>query len=63
MIKKPAIIRKWALCPWCKAKTVLYDNTANCNGVWLKCKRGCGREFELKIVEGDQDISNRGSGE
>ena len=46
--------RKWILCPHCGAKHSLYDNTANCNGVFLKCVRGCKREFELVIENGEQ---------
>lgn len=54
MIKKPQIIRKWALCPYCGAKTIIYDNTANCSGIFLLCKRGCKKEFELIIIDGKQ---------
>ena len=51
-IAYPPIRRDWALCPHCGAKTVLYDNTASCSGVWIKCTRGCKCEFELKIKNG-----------
>lgn len=52
---KTATSRKWALCPNCKAKTVIYDDTANCNGVWIKCTRGCKTcEFELVVENGKQ---------
>ena len=47
-IRKPPLRRDWYCCPYCGAKTMLYDNTARCNGVFLKCKR-CRREFEVKI--------------
>lgn len=46
--------RKWILCPHCGARHSLYDNTANCNGVFLKCTRGCKLEFELIIEDGVQ---------
>ena len=54
MIKRPQIERKLALCPHCGAKTVIYDNTAECSGVFLVCTRGCKKEFELKIKNGKQ---------
>lgn len=53
-IKMPAIERKWARCPFCGAKVTIYDNTASCRGVFVKCSRGCKREFELVIVDGEQ---------
>ena len=54
MLKKPQLMRKWAKCPHCGAKTVMYDNTAECSGVFLICTRGCKREFELIIKDGKQ---------
>ncbi len=54
MLKKPQLMRKWAKCPHCGAKTVIYDNTAECSGVFLICTRGCKREFELIIKDGNQ---------
>ncbi|MBO5568826.1 MAG: hypothetical protein J6A79_07860 [Clostridia bacterium] len=56
LIRKPVLERKWALCPYCKAKAIIYDNTADCRGVWLKCTRGCKREFELVVTDGVQII-------
>jgi hypothetical protein rflaF_05874 len=53
-IPKPALKRKWLRCPYCGAKTILYDNTAECSGVFLKCTRGCKKEFEVKIKNGNQ---------
>lgn len=53
-IKMPSLERKWVNCPHCGAKHSIYDNTANCNGVFLKCTRGCGCEFELRIKDGEQ---------
>lgn len=53
-IKKPPLERKWYRCPYCGAKTVIYDNTANCSGVFVKCTRSCKKEFELKIINGKQ---------
>jgi len=54
MIKKPALFRKWAVCPYCGSKVTIYDNTAECSGVWTKCTRGCKAEFELVIKNGEQ---------
>nr|DAM20580.1 MAG TPA: zinc-ribbon domain protein [Caudoviricetes sp.] len=48
MIKKPPVKREWYRCPGCGKKALIYDNTAHCSGVYLKCKN-CGREFEVKI--------------
>lgn len=53
-IQKPPLERKWAKCPNCGAKTILYDNTAECRGVFIKCSRGCKKEFEIKIINGKQ---------
>ncbi len=54
MLPKPPIERMWIKCPSCGAKHSLYDNTAECHGVFLKCTRGCGIEFELVIENGKQ---------
>ena len=51
---KPSLQKIWAKCPYCSAKTILYDNTANCNGIFIKCSRGCKKEFELIIEDGQQ---------
>lgn len=51
--------RKWIICPYCKAKNSIYDNAANCNGVYLKCTRGCKKEFELVIEAGKQITNTR----
>lgn len=49
--------RKWAVCPKCGAKTVIYDDAAECHGIWLKCTRGCRTcEFELVIRDNKQII-------
>lgn len=53
-IKKPPISRKWVVCPKCRAKVILYDNTAECRGVFAKCTRGCGSSFEIIIENGEQ---------
>ena len=47
-IEKPPLQRKWYRCPHCGKNTVLYDNTAHSNGVYVKCKE-CRREFEIRI--------------
>jgi len=53
-IRIPPLERKWVKCPYCGAKKTIYDNTANCSGVYEKCTRGCGREFEIRIINGKQ---------
>lgn len=57
MIQKPSLTRFWVRCPYCGAKVCVYDNTANCNNVFLKCTRGCKSIFELLIVNGKQSKS------
>ena len=39
--------RKWYDCK-CGQHLLIYDDTAKCNGVFVKCKR-CRREVEVKI--------------
>lgn len=53
-LKLPPLRREWVRCPSCGAKTILYDNTAKCSGVYIKCTRGCKKEFELVIINGKQ---------
>ena len=53
-LRKPPTRRIWALCPHCGSKTTLFDNTASCRGVWVKCTRGCRQEFQLVIEDGVQ---------
>ena len=52
--------RFWAVCPYCGKNVALFNNTANCSGVFPKCKQ-CGQEFELKIIMGVQDNPARKS--
>jgi hypothetical protein len=54
----PPIEKKWALCPYCGCKVCLFDNTANCSGVFEKCTRNqhCKAEFELVIIDGEQQF-------
>lgn len=40
--------RKWYDCEECGQHLLIYDDTAKCNGVYVKCKR-CGKENEIKI--------------
>ena len=47
-IHKPPFERKWYTCPNCGKNVALYDNTAHCAGVYMKCKE-CSREFEKRI--------------
>lgn len=60
MIPKPQLSRKWAICPYCGSKYCIYDNTSNCNGVFVKCTRNpkCRKEFELIIRDGEQEFLN-----
>lgn len=57
-INLPPTETKWAVCPYCGAKTTIYDNGANCNGVHQKCTRGCRRVFELVIKDGEQILNS-----
>lgn len=41
-------------CVYCGAKQTIYTDAAECREVFLKCTRGCGREFELVIEDGVQ---------
>lgn len=42
-------VRKiWFLCPHCGKRLLLYDNTAVCRGVYVKCKT-CGRVVEVRL--------------
>ena len=29
MLIKPQLLKKWAVCPFCGAKVVIFDNTSN----------------------------------
>ena len=53
-MKSVSIERKWIRCPHCGAKHSIFDNTAECHGVFLLCTRGCKKEFELIIKDGKQ---------
>lgn len=50
MLSKNAIAteRKWFSCPYCGKNLVIVDNTARCNGIYVKCKK-CKREVEIRI--------------
>lgn len=52
MLKKPPLIRKWYVCPYCGKKLIVFNNTAISQGVFIKCK-SCGREVEIKIKQKD----------
>lgn len=47
-IKKPSLERLWFKCPHCNKNIAIYDNTAVCGGVYVKCSK-CRREIEIKI--------------
>lgn len=49
-LPKPALYRKWYKCPVCGKNLIIYDNTAKCSGVFLKCKE-CKNEIEIKIEQ------------
>lgn len=53
-IKIPGFRRQWVCCPYCGAKHSLYSERAECRQVFVKCTRGCGREFEIIIKDGKQ---------
>ena len=53
-MEKPSVKKKWYTCPHCGAKMILYDNTANCSGVFTTCTRGCRSEVEILIKDGEQ---------
>lgn len=40
--------REWYVCKNCGKKLLIYDDSAKCRGVYIRCK-GCGREVEIKI--------------
>lgn len=47
VIKIP-VKRSWYDCPKCGQHLLIYDDTAKCNGIYVKCKK-CGKEVEIKI--------------
>lgn len=47
-IKKPPIKRMWYQCPHCGKNLIVYDNTAHCSGIFVKCKN-CKNEVEIRI--------------
>lgn len=52
---QPVTHRVWVRCPYCGSKaTGLYGENAECYGLNTKCTRGCGKEFELIIIDGEQ---------
>lgn len=54
----PPVRRFWAVCPRCRKNALLFDDRAECRGVYLKCK-ACGKEFEL-IVKNGRQITKKG---
>jgi len=50
----PAIERRWAVCPHCGKRLVIYTNNAQCSGVYIRCKN-CRKEAELSISGGKQN--------
>lgn len=51
--------RKWVRCPYCKAKVLIYNDIAECSGVFPVCTRGCRKQFELIIRNGEQVFSDK----
>ena len=49
-IKLPPLRRIWVRCPHCGAKTILYDNTAECRGVYIKVLLTNPRHRELNVI-------------
>nr|DAH61793.1 MAG TPA: zinc-ribbon domain protein [Caudoviricetes sp.] len=47
-IRYPVLKRTWYKCPYCGTNLALADNTARCNGVFIKCKT-CKQEIEINI--------------
>ncbi len=45
---KLPVKKEWFKCPVCGKKLVLYDNAANCKGVFIYCKK-CRKDIEIKI--------------
>ena len=41
--------REWFHCPICNTKLAVFDNAAQSNGVFVKCKT-CKNEIEIKIA-------------
>lgn len=57
MSKEELKNQKWVKCPYCskEQKTNKFTKSANCCGVWVKCKNPtCKAEFEIKIINGEQ---------
>ena len=52
-IELPAYEKRWAVCPYCRKKNLLYHNTACAKGIWVRCK-SCRRDYELRIKDGAQ---------
>lgn len=50
----PGFRREWIRCTHCGAKHSIYTEQAECRQVFVKCTRGCGREFEIIIHNGKQ---------
>lgn len=46
----PAIptAKKWYRCPNCGKNLFIFNNTAKCSGVFLRCKN-CKKEIEIRI--------------
>ena len=49
-------MQKRIRCPFCGYRMpIMALEDAECHGLIMKCKaRNCGKEFEIKIKEGDQ---------
>lgn len=52
------IRKEWFTCDHCNKKLLIYDNTSNCSGVYIKCK-SCGHVNEIKIERGTREPLSR----
>jgi len=53
---KRGYMKKWYECPYCKKKLLKFVKNAECNGVFLLCKK-CGKEIEIKIKHNNDENS------
>ena len=51
--------RDWYKCPHCGKNLLIYNNTAACEGVFIRCK-GCKKEVEIVIQAEQHPLLNGG---
>lgn len=56
-VLKIPVVRKWYRCPnqECGQKLLIYDNTAQCSGVYIRCKK-CGERGRNQNKKLEEDI-------